>query len=70
MTFLFLLVCSVVLIITVASIVFLGTYLLGRPLSRGCGKTDCCHKKHCDTANSKPYQSDNHDDNPSPQSKL
>lgn len=43
---LFLLICCATALLGVGVIaVFVGSYILGRPLSKGCGKHDCCQKK-------------------------
>ncbi|ANH78308.1 hypothetical protein [Candidatus Chlamydia sanziniae] len=55
---LFLLVCCATVLLGIgAGILFLGSYLLGKPLSKGCGKEDCCHKKSCDKTNNKDSKS-------------
>ncbi|BAE81547.1 hypothetical protein [Chlamydia felis Fe/C-56] len=46
---LFLLICCATALLGVGIVILLiGSYLLGRPLSKGCGKSNCCHKKACD----------------------
>ncbi|WP_080593184.1 hypothetical protein [Chlamydia psittaci] len=45
---LFLVICCATALLGVGIVILLiGSYLLGRPLSKGCGKSDCCHKKAC-----------------------
>ncbi|MBX6679873.1 hypothetical protein [Chlamydia gallinacea] len=45
MAALFLLICCSAILLGISVIaIFLGSYLLGRPLSKGCGKPDCCQK--------------------------
>ncbi|AAF39522.1 YSIRK-type signal peptide-containing protein [Chlamydia trachomatis] len=60
MTSLFLLICcaTVLLSIGVAS-VLIGSFLLGRPLSKGCGRSDCCQKKKSCPYGNKNSQPDN-----------
>ncbi|WP_100934612.1 hypothetical protein [Candidatus Chlamydia corallus] len=70
---LFLIVCCATVLLGVGmGILFLGSHLLGRPLSKGCQKPDCCQKKACDKTehcgtksreNSTPEDS-SHDDVP------
>ncbi|MFJ1509120.1 hypothetical protein SBV45_00285 [Chlamydia crocodili] len=65
---LFLLICCATALLGVGIVILLiGSYLLGRPLSKGCGKSDCCHKKACDkqtrsdsTTKAPPYDDDTH----------
>ncbi|WP_139414180.1 hypothetical protein [Chlamydia abortus] len=46
---LFLVICCATVLLGVGILILLiASYLLGRPLSKGCGKSDCCRKKACD----------------------
>ncbi|UFW10234.1 YSIRK-type signal peptide-containing protein [Chlamydia trachomatis] len=66
MTSLFLLICcaTVLLSIGVAS-VLIGSFLLGRPLSKGCGRSDCCQKKKSCPREKQNSQTDNYYDDSS-----
>lgn len=65
MAALFLLICCSATLLGISVIViFLGSYLLGRPLSKGCGKPDCCQKttkNTCSQSDSKTKASPNDD---------
>nr|WP_235628575.1 hypothetical protein [Chlamydia pecorum] len=65
MTLFFLVCIATVLIALGIGVLLLGSYLLGRPLSKGCGKTDCCKNR-----NPKPTSKESppHDDDNTPPS--
>ncbi|WP_108896590.1 hypothetical protein [Chlamydia serpentis] len=48
MTLFLIVCCATVLLGLGIGILCLGSHLLGRPLSKGCQKPDCCQKKPCD----------------------
>ncbi|WP_348663769.1 hypothetical protein [Chlamydia vaughanii] len=62
---LFLLICCATALLGIGMVILLiGSYLLGRPLSKGCGKPDCCQKKTCDkqTGPDSKTEAPSHDD--------
>lgn len=68
MSLFLLIICAAALLGVSAIVIFLGSYLLGRPLSKGCGKSDCCQKTSQNTytqADSKT-KAPHHDDTHSP----
>ncbi|AAF38106.1 hypothetical protein ACH8ZP_02530 [Chlamydia pneumoniae] len=48
MTLFLVICCATVLLGLGMGILLVGSHLLGRPLSKGCQKPDCCQKKTCD----------------------
>ncbi|ASD30412.1 hypothetical protein [Chlamydia abortus] len=65
MTFFLVICCATALLGVGIVILLIGSYLLGRPLSKGCGKSDCCRKKACDkqTPPDSTTKASPHDDN-------
>ncbi|WP_219994005.1 hypothetical protein [Chlamydia suis] len=60
MTSLFLLICCATVLLTIGvTAVLMGSFLLGRPLSKGCGRRDCCQKKRSCSHKNKNLQPDN-----------
>ncbi|WP_080017542.1 hypothetical protein AB8855_02985 [Chlamydia trachomatis] len=66
MTSLFLLVCCATALLSIGvTAVLIGSFLLGRPLSKGCGRSDCCQKKKSCPCEKQNSQTDNYYDDSS-----
>ncbi|MBQ8498676.1 hypothetical protein [Chlamydia sp.] len=63
---LFLLICCATALLGIGAMVILaGSFLLGRPLSKGCGRNDCCQKKKSCPHGNQTSQTENDHDDPS-----